>query len=195
MKELILTHAREGAQLRMRTLEAQAELIQRASQMIADALAAGNKVLICGNGGSAADAQHLAAEWVNRFELERPGMSAIALTIDASTMTSVSNDMGYERIFSRQIEALGRRGDVLIAISTSGSSPNVLLACEVARELGLSVIGLCGPAGSPLSALCDVAIEVPGGRTALIQEVHIAIGHLLCDISERLLFPRDAEHK
>ena len=189
MKNIIADHAEKGAKLRLDTFRSQAGKIELAAKLVAESLSQGGKILLCGNGGSAADAQHLAAEWVNRFRLERPGLAAIALTIDASVMTSVSNDYGYEQIFARQIKALGREGDVLIAISTSGRSPNVLMACEVAKELKLDVVGMCGAADSPLEDLSDIAIIVDGASTALIQEVQIAVGHMLCDLSERLLFP------
>ncbi len=154
---------------------------------LANVLRAGGKLLWCGNGGSAADCQHLAAEFVVRFERERPGLAAIALTTDSSILTAAGNDYGYARVFSRQVEALGRRGDALIAISTSGTSPSVIAAVEVARAGGLLTIGLSGGTGGLLRTLCDVCVIVPSARTARIQEMHALIGHTLCGLVDEIL--------
>jgi len=146
------------------------------------ALSKGNKILICGNGGSAADAQHIAAEFVGRYETERIALPAIALTTDTSALTALANDYGFERIYARQVEALARPGDVLIAISTSGNSPNIISAVMSARKSGCQVIGLTGANGKKLASLCDLCVLIPAERTARIQEAHITVGHVWCEI-------------
>lgn len=161
------------------------EQIARAVDLCHAALQAGRTLFFCGNGGSAADSQHLAAELVVRFTRERRGMAAVALTTDTSILTACGNDYGYERVFARQVEALGRAGDVLIAFSTSGNSANVLAAVRQAREQGLATVALTGAAGGELAALCDAGIAVPSPVTARIQEGHILVGHWLCDELER----------
>lgn len=148
---------------------------------------AGGKVIICGNGGSAADAQHISAEFVGRYENERRALPAVALTVDTSALTAISNDYGYERVFERQVEALASRGDVLIAISTSGNSPNVIKAMMKARELGCSVVGLTGAKGVKFASLCDASVMVPSERTARIQEGHITIAHIWCEYVDHKL--------
>ena len=155
--------------------------IVRGGELISSALNSGKKVLLCGNGGSAADAQHIAAEFVGRYEKERRAYPSIALTTDTSALTAIANDYGFERVFARQVEGLAADGDVLIAISTSGNSPNILAAIEKAQELGCVVIGLTGRAGGKMRELCDVLVAVPSERTARIQEAHITIGHLWCE--------------
>jgi D-sedoheptulose 7-phosphate isomerase len=161
--------------------------IQRSGEMICAALAQGRKVLLCGNGGSAADAQHIAAELVGRYELERRAWPSIALTTDTSALTALSNDFGYEEVFARQVQALGSEGDVLIALSTSGASANVIRAAEVARKLKCRTIALTGGTGEPLASLCDVVVGVPSQRTSRIQEAHITIGHLWCEMVDAQL--------
>ncbi len=151
------------------------------------AVRAGGKLLLFGNGGSAADAQHLAAELVVRYHSDRPAIAAIALTTDTSTLTAGANDLGYERIFSRQIEALGRPGDVAVGISTSGRSPNVLAGLAAARDGQLRTIGLTGAQGEAMQALCDVVLTVPSRITARVQEMHIFLGHMLCKGLEQRL--------
>jgi D-sedoheptulose 7-phosphate isomerase len=160
--------------------------IERSGQMICEALASGRKVLLCGNGGSAADAQHIAAELVGCYEKQRRSWPAIALTTDTSALTAVSNDLGYEEVFARQVAGLAQAGDVLIAISTSGKSKNVLRAAEAAGELGCKTIALTGATAEPLGSLCDVAVAVPSGRTARVQEAHITIGHLWCEMVDQI---------
>jgi len=162
--------------------------IEDTAEICVTAIKNGNKIILAGNGGSAADAQHMAAELVNRFMFDRPGLSAIALTTDPSVITSISNDSGFEQIFSRQIEALGRQGDVLILISTSGNSPNIIKAAEAARKRGLTVAGLTGITGGKLKDLCDIATRVPSDDTPRIQECHSLIIHLLCGLIENTLF-------
>lgn len=151
------------------------------------AISQGNKIMFVGNGGSAADAQHLAAEIVGRFSIDRPGMPAIALTTDSSVLTSIGNDYGFEKIFSRQVEALGNAGDVLIAFSTSGKSSNIVEALHAARKMGVSPIGFTGAKGADMAALCEYAICVPSDDTARIQEAHIVLGHIVCGFIEQAL--------
>lgn len=154
-------------------------------QSMTQVLSLGHKILLCGNGGSAADAQHLAAELVGRFSCEREGLPAIALTTDTSILTAVGNDYGYEQVFERQTAALGAKGDLLIGISTSGNSPNVERALQKARAMGLITVGLLGNDGGRCRALCDHALVVPHRFSARIQEAHITIGHILCGIIDR----------
>ena len=160
------------------------EQIAECAALLSETFAAGNKVLICGNGGSAADAQHIAAEFVGRYENERVALPAIALTTDTSALTALANDYDFERIFARQIEALASPGDCLIAISTSGNSPNVISAVMKAREKGCKVIGMTGSAGKKLAGLCDLCLMVPSKRTARIQEAHITVAHIWCQMIE-----------
>jgi D-sedoheptulose 7-phosphate isomerase len=174
----------ESARLKLEAAQPLSEPIVRASVLLAATLRAGGKVLACGNGGSAADAQHFAAELINRFEIERAPLAAVALTTDSSTLTSIANDYAYEQIFSKQVRGIGRRGDALLAISTSGNSANVLEAMRAARELGVRTIALTGNGGGKMGALAspdDVHICVPHKRTARIQEVHLLVLHCLCD--------------
>ena len=172
----------DGVLVRERLLAECANEMREAARLIRDAILAGNKVLLCGNGGSAADAQHIAAEFVGRFVLERRGLPAIALTVDTSALTAIANDYGYDKVFSRQVEALGAPGDVLVGITTSGKSPNVVAAIEVARARGMKIIGLTGGKGQEFAQSCDAGIAVPSLVTARIQEMHIAIGHILCEV-------------
>lgn len=167
---------------------ADAELMSDAAvcgNMWVSALFGGRKVLFAGNGGSAADAQHLAAELVGHFQMERHPLAALALTTDTSALTAIGNDYGYEHVFARQVLALASPGDVLVVISTSGNSPNVLLAAEAARQRGASVIGLTGQSGGRLRALCDVCLCVPSTSTPHIQEAHITLGHILCELVDQ----------
>ena len=164
-----------------RLLETQEESIDSCGNVIVETFAAGKKILLCGNGGSAADAQHIAAEFVGRYERERRALPAIALTTDTSALTALANDYNFERIFARQVEALATEGDCLIAISTSGNSPNVIAAVMAARNLGCKIIGLTGQGGKKLASLCDAVVMVPSTRTARIQEAHIAIAHYWCE--------------
>lgn len=161
--------------------------IRLCAQEMFQALTKGQKILLCGNGGSAADAQHIAAELVGRFESERRALPAIALTTDTSALTAVSNDYGFENVFSRQVTALARPGDVLVGISTSGNSPNILSAVMTARGIGCRIVGLTGSSGKRLASLCDAAVLVPSTRTSRIQEAHIAIGHIWCEMVDKWL--------
>src|SRR6266550_7082750 len=173
---------REGADLRLKVARNCGRQIVEAALLISDCLAAGGKLLLFGNGGSAADAQHLAAEFVGRFVVERGGLAAIALTTDSSILTAVANDYGFERVFARQIEALGRPGDVAIGISTSGNSANVLAAMKQAANQNVKTIGLVGKDGGALAGCVDLAITVSSTNTARVQECHITIGHILCEL-------------
>jgi D-sedoheptulose 7-phosphate isomerase len=181
----------ESAELKRSASQALSAPVARAGLLLAEALRAGGKVLACGNGGSAADAQHFAAELVNRFEIERPPLAAVALTTDSSTLTSIANDYAYEQVFSKQVRALGRASDVLLAISTSGNSANVLAAVDAARELGLRVVALTGNTGGKMAARLgadDVHVCVPHKSTARVQEVHLLVLHCLCDAIDFQLF-------
>jgi D-sedoheptulose 7-phosphate isomerase len=181
----------ESANLKLSASQPLSAPIARAGTLLAEALRKGGKALACGNGGSAADSQHFAAELINRFERERAPLAALALTTDTSNLTSIANDYAYEQVFSKQIRALGRRGDVLLALSTSGNSANVLEAIRAAHELGVQVIGLTGNGGGKMAALLgadDVHVCVPHKRTARIQEVHLLVLHCLCDAIDYQLF-------
>jgi D-sedoheptulose 7-phosphate isomerase len=178
-----------SARAKLDLLELAGARIAEAGQLLASRLRAGGRVLACGNGGSAADAQHLAAELAGRFDRERPALPALALTANSSDLTAIGNDYGFDRVFARLVEAHGRPGDVLVAISTSGNSPNVLAAVECARAAGLASIALVGKGGGRLAGLADVAIVVPSDVTARVQECHIAAIHVLCELVDAELFP------
>jgi D-sedoheptulose 7-phosphate isomerase len=190
----VRSYLAESAEIKRLTADACADAIATAAEVITDAFRSGGKLLICGNGGSAADCQHMAAEFVSRLtkDLERPGLPAIALTTDTSFLTAYANDCGFEGIFTRQVQALGRPGDVLIGISTSGNSPNVIRAVDLAHATGLRTVALTG-SGGRLARVADVAISVPSEDTQHIQETHLAIEHLLCMLVERALFGRPAQ--
>jgi D-sedoheptulose 7-phosphate isomerase len=183
-------HFAESIATKQTSAEALAESIAAAGRVMSDALLADGKILSCGNGGSAADAQHFSSELLNRFEMERPGLPAMALTTDASTVTSISNDYSYEEIFSKQVRALGKPQDVLLGISTSGNSENVMRAISAAHERGMKVVALSGRDGGRMADLFeegDVEIRVPATRTARIQEVHLLVIHCLCDLIDTTL--------
>jgi D-sedoheptulose 7-phosphate isomerase len=180
----------ESLRVKRAAVAANLERIGRCAERLAAALAAGRKVLIFGNGGSAADAQHLAAEFVNRFRIERPPLAAIALTTDSSVLTSIGNDYRFDDVFEKQVRALGRRGDIAWGISTSGNSPNVIKALEAARGAGLATVGMTGRGGR-LSACADLLFTVDSDVTARIQEVHITIGHMICELVDRILYPEE----
>jgi D-sedoheptulose 7-phosphate isomerase len=182
---------KEGAELREKLARQCGRAIVEGAFMLAECLESGGKLLFFGNGGSAADAQHLAAEFVGRFVKERRALPAIAFTTDTSILTAVGNDYGFDQVFSRQVQALGQPNDVAIGISTSGNSPNVLLAFREASKMGLKTIGLAGKDGGQLARSVDLPIVVPASNTARIQECHIAIGHLFCELVEERMFPGD----
>ena len=186
MRELVKSTLEEHMQVveKMAALEVE---IASAGELCGHALVKGHRIFLCGNGGSAADAQHIAAELIGRFVNDRRALPAIALTTDTSALTAIGNDYGYDEVFSRQVEGLCREGDVLIAISTSGNSGNVLKAIDTAHRAGASVIGLSGKSGGALDAKCDVSLVVPSDVTARIQEMHIVIGHLICALVEEHL--------
>jgi len=178
----------EHAALIRKIEDTMTEKIAAAVNLLQDALGAGNKLLIMGNGGSAADAQHFAAEIIGRFKLERPALPAIALTTDSSILTAIGNDYGFEAVFSRQVAGLGRPGDVVFGISTSGNSPNVLAALTKARELGCRTVALLGRDGGTIKSVADISLIVPSDDTPRIQEGHVTIIHIICDLLEKRLF-------
>ncbi len=179
---LVLNSLNEHFEVFQKILAQDIENIENCAELIFATFQKGNKVLICGNGGSAADAQHIAAEFVGRYETERIALPAIALTTDTSALTALANDYDFERIFARQVEALAREGDLLIAISTSGNSPNVISAVMKARQVGCKILGMTGAKGKKLASLCDKSVLAPSERTARIQEAHITIAHIWCEI-------------
>ena len=184
----ITQHFNDSIQTKQQSLEQLAPAIARGAAVICQALDQGGKVLSCGNGGSAGDAQHFSSEMLNRFEMERPGLPAVALTTDSSTLTSIANDYDYDQVFSRQVQALGNPGDVLLAISTSGNSGNVARAVEAAHANNMQIVALCGRDGGKLSGLLadsDVEIRVAVNSTARIQEVHLLVIHCLCDLIDQ----------
>lgn len=172
--------------------EALLACVESAAKACITALSNGGKILLAGNGGSAADAQHIAGEFVSRFAFDRPGLPAIALTTDTSTLTAIGNDYGYEKLFSRQMQAHARKGDVFIAYSTSGKSPNVIAALQEAKIRGVVCIGMTGNRGGPMKELCDHYLDVPSADTPKIQEGHAVLGHILCGLVERALFKAPA---
>lgn len=188
MREVVIRELEESANIKRVMAQNLSDMIADAARIILKAYKAGGKVLLIGNGGSAADAQHIAAELVGRFKLERTGLPAIALTTNTSTLTALANDYGYDTIFSHQLEALASDKDVLVAITTSGTSPNILKAVETAHSKGVFVIGLTGEKGGKLKEVADLTIVVPSDNTARIQEAHITIGHIICYLVEKELF-------
>ncbi len=166
------------------------QAIGEIAEAVGAALAGGHKLLLAGNGGSAADAQHLAGELLSRLHYDRAPAAALALTTDSSVLTAIGNDYGYEQVFERQVLGLGRRGDALIAISTSGRSPNILRAIEAARRQGLAVLGFTGRSGGDMARHCDVCLRAPADATPLVQQIHIIAGHIVCGLVEERLFPR-----
>lgn len=188
MIERIRQIARESIEAKRAFFDANAEAVASAADMIIGSVKAGGKVLVFGNGGSAADAQHIAAELVNRLNYDHPPIPAIALTTDTSILTSIGNDSSFDHVFERQVRALGRKGDVALAISTSGNSPNVLRAVEAAREIGVTTIALAGRDGGKLATLAELALVVSADSTQRIQETHITIAHILCELVEDALY-------
>jgi D-sedoheptulose 7-phosphate isomerase len=187
MRNRIEQHFRESIEVKQAALTL-GKSIENAASLIIESLRAGGKILSCGNGGSAADAQHFSSELLGRFEAERRSLPAVALTTDSSTLTAVTNDYGYEHVFSRQVGALGRAGDILLAISTSGNSPNVVRAMLAAQAQGMQTVALTGRDGGRMASVLaagDVELRVPSGRTARIQEVHLLLIHVLCDLIDQ----------
>jgi len=191
MQERIISIFQKSIEAKQAFLKLNMDQLERVVTEIVKALRGGRKAVFFGNGGSAADAQHLAAEFVNRFLYDRGALAAIALTTDSSVITSISNDYAYDQIFSRQIAALGKEGDVAIGISTSGNSPNVLLGLQKARQMGLYTIALSGGIGGKMKTAAEISLIVPSQETPRIQEVHITIGHVICELVEEALFPEE----
>lgn len=193
MKDYIRNQIKDSIDVKQKYLsdEKNIELLDRIAADIIAAYRAGKKTLIAGNGGSAADAQHIAAEFVSRFYFDRPALASIALTTDTSALTAIGNDYGYELLFSRQLEANGQSGDIYIAISTSGNSKNVLKSLESAKKMGIKTVGLTGASGGKMKEMVDYCITVPSNETPRIQECHILIGHILCAAVEKELFEKE----
>ena len=188
MKNIIMKAVSESIRVKETFVNSHLDRIIQAAEMLATAIVSGHKILIYGNGGSAADAQHIAAEFVNRFQIERQPLAALALTTDTSIITSIANDYHFDEIFEKQLRALGEKGDIAVGISTSGNSRNVIRATAAAKEKGLITIGLTGMGGK-LAEVVDLNFAVDSRTTARIQESHILLGHLLCDLVDRILFP------
>jgi len=190
MNKIILESFQDSIALKEKVLKNNLllEQIETVANLCVKTLKNGNKILIAGNGGSAADSQHFAAELIGRFYLDRPGLAAIALTTDTSIITSIGNDFGYDQIFKKQIEGLGKAGDIFFAISTSGNSSNILEAIPVCTEKGISIIGLTGKDGGKMNKSCDINLCIPGNITPRIQECHSLIIHILCEIIEKEIF-------
>ncbi|WP_438862277.1 phosphoheptose isomerase [Neptunicella sp.] len=196
MIEQIKANFTESIQTKIAATETMAESIAYAAQMIVHALISGNKILTCGNGGSATDAQRFSSELLNRYERERPSLPAIALTADTSTLTSIANDYSYDDVYSKQVRALGQSGDILLAISTSGNSRNIITAMEAALSRDMTIIALTGKDGGEMAGLLgpnDIEMRVPSNRTARIQEVHLLVIHILCESIDNSLFPDHSE--
>lgn len=188
MEELLRRSLKELIDVLNQFQETDLRKVLDASNVIAEAMKRGNKLLICGNGGSAADAQHMAGEFINRFLMERPPLPAIALTTDPSVITSISNDYSFNEVFQKQVLGLGQRGDVLLVISTSGASQNCILAAKSAREMGIYIIGLLGRDGGKLLHEVDLALVVKSNSTPRVQEVHAFIIHMICELVERAMY-------
>src|SRR3989304_672498 len=188
MEELIIKAFEESADVKLSFVKKNLKTIVSVVDLIVEAFHEGNKVMLFGNGGSAADAQHIAAEFVNRFMIERPPLPALALSTDTSIITSIGNDYSFDQIFSKQVKAIGREGDVLLAISTSGESKNVITAVKVARDMGIKTIGLTGKGGGKMAKMVDILLNVDSDVTPRIQEVHITAGHIICDLIDHILF-------
>ena len=188
MKEYICEFLTESIELKQKIISNNLEEISQLIPTILSSFESNNKILLCGNGGSAADAQHFAAELVGRYRLERRSLPAISLTTDTSNLTAIGNDYGFEQIFSRQIDSLGLEGDVLVVISTSGNSKNLIKAVEIAQSKGMKTIGLLGKDGGKLKSLCNQVFVVPSNNTPRIQEIHILVIHMICEIVEHSLF-------
>ncbi|GBC63114.1 phosphoheptose isomerase [Desulfonema ishimotonii] len=189
MKKIVFDILNESLSVKEAFVRENADRIVHGADRIATCLTGGHKLLLFGNGGSAADAQHIAAEFVNRFRIERAPLAAIALTTDTSVLTSIGNDYAFDEIFSKQVRAIGQPDDIALGISTSGNSPNVVGAFKVAREMGLVTVGLTGQGGGKVAEYSDILFAVGSAVTARIQETHITLGHMLCELTDRILFP------
>lgn len=189
MKEEIIKQLQESCEVKNKTIEKLPDKIQEVAELLIKTFQNGNKLMLCGNGGSAAQCQHIADEFVNKYRKERKALPALSLTTDTSNLTAIGNDINFESIFSKQIEALGREGDVLFALSTSWTSPNVIRAIEEAREKGIKVVGLTGETGGQIADGCDILLAIPSTDTGRIQEAHITVLHIICDLVEMTMFP------
>jgi D-sedoheptulose 7-phosphate isomerase len=192
--QIITDILEDSLRVKRASIQANVDRIRRGADMLAACISSGHKILIFGNGGSAADSQHIAAEFVNRFRIERPPLAALALTTDSSILTSIGNDYRFEDVFTKQVAALGRPGDVAWGISTSGNSPNVVAAIADARRRGLATVGMTGRGGK-LAAGAELVFTVDSDVTARIQETHITIAHILCELVDRILFPPGFKHE
>jgi D-sedoheptulose 7-phosphate isomerase len=189
----VMNHAAAGLAARKAFFDTKSELIVEISRAMAVCLASGGKIMFCGNGGSAADCQHLAAELTNRFKLERPPLPGLALTTDTSALTAIANDYSFDEVFSKQLQALGRAGDILVGLSTSGTSSNVIRAMREAKRMGIVTIGLSGQTGAEMTTASDFLVTVPSNDTPVIQEIHIAAGHMMCHLVDHFLFEAVSE--
>ena len=190
MQDIIKADLQDSIDTKKEVLKSLVPQIEAAAKMMIKTIKSGKKVIFCGNGGSAADSQHLAAELVGRFKKNRPALASLSLTTDTSIITAVGNDFGFDTIFARQVEALGQKEDVLVGISTSGNSKDVVEAVKKAKTIGIGTIGLLGCGGGELAKLVDLSISIPGNNTPRIQESHITIGHIICGLIEKELFPK-----
>jgi D-sedoheptulose 7-phosphate isomerase len=192
-EELVRARIRESVEAKQRLAEdVHVRFVVECAELLSESLRRGGKVILCGNGGSAADATHLAAELLGRFKYDRRPLPALSLTDNTASITAIANDVGYERAFSRQVRGFGGEGDVLIALSTSGTSPNVVDALEAARSIGMRTVGMTGASGGRLAELCDLCLRVPSDDTARIQEGYMLAAHTVCELVERTLFPPEA---
>jgi D-sedoheptulose 7-phosphate isomerase len=189
----VMDHAAAGLAARKTFFDTKAELVVEIARAMAVCLAKGGKVMFCGNGGSAADSQHLAAEFTNRFKLERPPLPGLALTTDTSALTAIGNDYSFDEVFSKQLQALGRPGDILVGLSTSGTSANVIRAMREAKRNNIVTVGLSGQSGGEMTSLADFLVTVPSSDTPIIQELHISAGHMMCHLVDHFLFEAVAE--
>jgi len=189
----VMDHAAAGLSARKAFFDTKGELVVEISRAMAVCLASGGKVMFCGNGGSAADSQHLAAEFTNRFKLERPPLPGLALTTDTSAITAIGNDYSFDEIFSKQLQALGRSGDILVGLSTSGTSSNVIRAMREAKRNDIITVGLVGQSGGEMTAVSDFLVTVPSSDTPVIQEIHISAGHMMCHLVDHFLFEAVSE--
>ena len=189
--QYIVEEIEDSIAAKQKVIDQQVPLITQIAETIISSLKSGNKLIVFGNGGSAADAQHIAAEFINRFRRERRALAALALTTDTSNMTAIGNDYSFDNVFSRQIEALGKPGDVAMAISTSGNSPNVLKGADQAKELGIKTVGITGEDGGKLKGYVDICYRAPSRSTPRIQEVHITVAHVICDLVEKAFCDQD----
>ena len=189
----VMDHAAAGLTARKAFFDTKAELVVEIARAMAVCLASGGKVMFCGNGGSAADCQHLAAEFTNRFKLERPPLPGLALTTDTSALTAIANDDSFDEVFSKQLQALGRPGDILVGLSTSGTSANVIRAMREAKRNNIVTVGMAGQSGGEMAAVADFLVTVPSADTPVVQEIHISAGHMMCHLVDHFLFEAVAE--